>query len=109
MCEHFLDVQFLRHSSILLYLICGRFGVRVQDLPHPEVDWNAFYARISELNDKEPLTWSTVTKAPAQWINMKSLTNTFAPHRSQNKKDSGGIDLATSRGVDLADSCCTVA
>jgi hypothetical protein len=83
--------------------------VRAQDLPQPEVDWNAFHDRISQLNDKEPMVWSPVTKAPAKWIDMKQLTATFAPAKFKNKKSSSGIDLATSSGVDLADSCCVVA
>lgn len=95
--------------TIFFDLVCGRFGVRAQDLPHPEVDWTAFHDRISELNDKEPMIWSPVTKVPAKWINMKQLTATFAPAKTKGKDSSKGVDLATSKGVDLGDSCCIIA
>lgn len=110
MCQKLSDFVSSRPFRInLFYTVCDRFGVRAQDLPQPEVDWNAFHDRISQLNDKEPMVWSPVTKALAKWINMKLLTATFAPAKIRNKSSSSGIDLATSRGVDLADSCCLVA
>lgn len=68
----------------------NRFGVRAQDLPHPDVDWNAFHAQISQLNDKEPLVWSSVTKAPAKWINMNHLTACYGPKAAKGKVGKDG-------------------
>ena len=31
------------------------------------------------MNDKEPLVWSPVTKAPAKWIDMAKLTSRYGP------------------------------
>ena len=56
-----------------------RFGVKAQDLPHPDVSFKEFRDQISALNDKEPLTWSPVTKAPAKWIDVAKLTALYGP------------------------------
>ena len=59
-------------------LLC-RFGVPAKDLPHPDVDWQAFYDQIYALNEKTPMVWSSATKAPARWINMVYLTSIYGP------------------------------
>ena len=59
--------------------VIDRFGVRPQDLPHPDVSFRDFRDQISALNDKEPLVWSPVTKAPAKWIDMAKLTAKYGP------------------------------
>ena len=56
-----------------------RFGVRPQDLPHPDVSFRDFRDQISALNDKEPLVWSSDTKAQAKWIDMAKLTARYGP------------------------------
>jgi hypothetical protein len=82
------------HDTVFLFCSLGnRFGVPAQDLPHPDVDWNAFHSRISQLNDKEPLVWSSVTKAPAKWINMNHLAAVYGPKAAKGKgKDKDGKD-----------------
>jgi hypothetical protein len=57
----------------------GRFGVKAQELPHPDVNWKGFRDQISSLNDKEPLIWSPETRAPAKWIDMKRLVEAYGP------------------------------
>ena len=57
----------------------NRFGVRAQDLPHPDVSFRDFRDQISSLNDKEPLVWSSDTKAQAKWIDMAKLTARYGP------------------------------
>ena len=59
--------------------VIDRFGVRPQDLPHPDVSFRDFRDQISALNDKEPLVWSSDTKAPAKWIDMAKLTAKYGP------------------------------
>ena len=56
-----------------------RFGVKAQDLPHPGVSFNDFRDQISAMNDKEPLVWSPVTKAPAKWIDIAKLSALYGP------------------------------
>ena len=63
-----------------------RFGVPAKDLPHPDVDWQAFYDQIYALNEKTPMVWSSVTKAPAKWINMVYLTSIYGPPSGKNDK-----------------------
>lgn len=60
-------------------LLNRRFGVKAQDLPHPDVNFNEFRDQISAMNDKEPLVWSPVTKAPAKWIDIAQLTALYGP------------------------------
>ena len=57
----------------------NRFGVKAQDLPHPDVSFRDFHNQISAMNDKEPLVWSPLTKAPAKWIDMAKLTARYGP------------------------------
>ena len=57
----------------------NRFGVRPQDLPHPDVSFREFRDHISALNDKEALTWSSETRAPAKWIDVVKLTARYGP------------------------------
>ena len=56
-----------------------RFGVRPQDLPHPDVSFREFRDQLSALNDKEALVWSSETKAPAKWIDVAKLTARYGP------------------------------
>lgn len=79
-----------------------RFGVKNQDLPHPEADWLAFSAAISLLNDKEPLVWNSIAKKPTKWINMSRLTHTYGRNKQGGKQGNSG-------GKDIGDACCTVA
>ena len=79
--------------SVTIYLFFSfclpRFGVRSQDLPHPEAEWPAFSAAVSALNDKEPMVWSSVTKNPAKWINMQKLTAAYGRGKGNGKSGSG--------------------
>jgi hypothetical protein len=75
-----LSEYFISEYNLIISLIMiDRFGVKVQDLPHPDVSFREFRDHISALNDKEPLTWSPVTKAPAKWIDVAKLTARYGP------------------------------
>ena len=80
-----------------------RFGVPAKDLPHPDVDWQAFYGQIYALNEKESMVWSSVTKAPAKWINMKNLSTCYGPVGFKDSRNNS----APSKGG--GDACCSIA
>lgn len=80
-----------------------RFGIPAKDLPHPDVDWKEFYDQIYALNEKEPMVWSSTTKGPARWINMKNLIACYGPagfKDSRNISDPSGAQKG---------ACCTIA
>jgi hypothetical protein len=56
-----------------------RFGVRPQDLPHPDVSFREFRDQLSALNDKEALVYNSETRAPAKWIDVAKLTARYGP------------------------------
>ena len=80
-----------------------RFGVKNQDLPHPEADWSAFSAAISLLNDKEPMVWNSIAKKTTKWVDMAKLTKAYGRNKQGGKQGSSG------GGTDIGDACCTVA
>jgi hypothetical protein len=65
-------------SYCIIVLLC-RFGVPVQNLQHPEAEWEKFVIQINDLNDAEPMIWSPQTQVLAKWIDMKQLTTMYAP------------------------------
>ena len=65
--------------SFYVIFFCCRFGVKAQDLPHPDVNWKEFRDQVSSLNDKEPFIWSPETRAPAKWIDMVRLVTIYGP------------------------------
>lgn len=59
------------------YCDTDRFGVRVQDIPHPEVDWSAFIAKVQDLNNQAGMVWSVKHNAPRHWIDTSRLTSVY--------------------------------
>jgi hypothetical protein len=80
LCNSTLSVHFISGYILIISLIMiDRFGVRPQDLPHPDVSFREFRDQLSAMNDKEPLTWSSETRAPAKWIDVTKLTARYGP------------------------------
>ena len=49
----------------------------IRDLPEPAVEWVAFSAAISALNDRAPLVWDPITKKMKKWIDIQKLNATY--------------------------------
>jgi hypothetical protein len=61
-----------------------------KDLPHPDVDWRAFTARIQELNASVPLVFDPMTNAMKPWVNIKQLNKTY---KSTQSPSSGACSM----------------
>ena len=56
------------------------FGDGAMDgVPDPEVDWNMFVQRVSDLNDAEKRQWNPLTHRMEHWINIRQLKRDYAP------------------------------
>ena len=60
-----------------------RFDKTIRELPEPAVEWVAFSAAISALNDRTPLVWDPITKKMKKWIDIQKLN---AIYGKMNKK-----------------------
>ena len=66
-------LSFFHTSLQLMY----RFDVSVNDLPEPALDWAAFAAGISALNDRTPMVWNPISQKMAKWVDMYALTRCY--------------------------------
>lgn len=56
------------------------FGDGAMDgVADPDVDWDAFVNRVSELNSLEKKQWNPITHRMEHWINIKQLKRDYGP------------------------------
>lgn len=58
-----------------------RYGISLNDLPHPEADWPSFLRTLTALNDREPPVWNPVTHTVTKWVDMPKLVATYGPNK----------------------------
>ena len=55
-----------------------RFDKTIRELPEPAVEWVAFSAAVSALNDRTPLVWDPITKKMKKWIDIQKLNRAYS-------------------------------
>eukprot|EP01041_Mallomonas_annulata_P004673 gene4674-9265_t len=57
----------------------------MSEVPHPDVDWNAFLAYAKQANDATPKTWCSVENTEQSWIRMSALTRRYGSTQGSSK------------------------
>lgn len=55
------------------------FGGKIDDYPHPEVDFHNFAQALEERNARAGQVWDPVEKRNKAWIDKKKLTSAYGP------------------------------
>jgi hypothetical protein len=66
----------LKSSARILIFLCGgtvRFGGRLEDYPHPELDLDAFVHLVEQRCATAGHTWDPVEKRNKPWIDTRKL------------------------------------
>uniref|UniRef100_A0A7S1B8Y3 VWFA domain-containing protein n=1 Tax=Corethron hystrix TaxID=216773 RepID=A0A7S1B8Y3_9STRA len=50
-----------------------------EDLPDPNIDWDAFKKALKKLNDGEKLQWNPIKKKATKWVDLSQLDKMFGP------------------------------
>ena len=66
--------------AVMVSVLCGSGNVR--DLPHPDVDWNAFVQEIKNNSPEERWIYDPIDEKAATWIDLKALTKMYNPNGS---------------------------
>ena len=90
-------LPFLMSVHSIISTAPSSFDVPVRELPEPAVDWNAFFNRINEMNDRTPTVFNPITKKMTKWIDMNALNHKYGKNsKANNKKQKGKkFDLIT--------------
>ena len=66
----------MRHIVTLNVIFCNRFGVPVDEIPHPYADWDGFAARVEQMNSEAMHTsWSVLSGTTQPWIDIAKVAS----------------------------------
>jgi hypothetical protein len=78
----FSSLLFLFHNGKLTFsavsqLCCYRFGLKADELPHPEADFREFIRVVNEHNEREHMVWNAKTRSLQRWVVMPKLQSMY--------------------------------
>lgn len=57
-------------------------GGKIEDLPHPGIDWHIFQLKIKDLNHTVPPVFCPISNAVRPWVDINKLNATYRAEHS---------------------------
>jgi len=72
-----LDEKKLGHDEMLVMVGALLFEGKTKDIPHPEMNWNAFITAIRKHNNASDKLYDPISKNLSGWIHEKNLISQY--------------------------------
>jgi hypothetical protein len=56
------------------------YGGKIDDYPHPELEFDAFLHKIESKNASAGMVWDPIDKRDKHWIDTRKLTAAYGKH-----------------------------
>jgi hypothetical protein len=67
-------------SVLITILLKFSYGGKIDDYPHPELEFDLFLRKIESKNATAGMTWDPIDKRDKHWIDTKKLTAAYGKH-----------------------------
>jgi hypothetical protein len=57
--------------------LCCSYGGKIDEYPHPELEFDAFLHKIESKNAAAGTTWDPIDRRDKHWIDTKKLTSAY--------------------------------
>jgi hypothetical protein len=72
----FAQLQALSYIKFILIFLCS-YGGRIEDYPHPELEFDAFLRCVQQKSAAAGHTWDPLEKRSKPWIDERKLTAAY--------------------------------